>query len=85
MASFIITKDKINDGEYNGEMYGNEEYLKAGKAKHKFRLLDDDGEIYFYGKSGNSSCFNPLDRFGSAFGCTDLQYYNEETKKYESL
>jgi len=83
MASFIITKDKINDGESNGYKSGNEDYINAGKCKHKFRLLDDDGEIYFYGCSGNSSSFEPLDLFGSAFGCTEIQY--RENGKYETL
>jgi len=78
MASWLITEDIINDGEYTGEVSGNKD-----KCKHKFRLLDDDEEIYFEGLSGNSSSFDPLDEFGSGFGCTDIQYF--ENGKWESL
>lgn len=78
MASWTITKDIINDGECTGETSGNVE-----KCKFKFRLLDDDEEVYFEGLSGNSSSFSPLDGFGVAFGCTDIQYF--ENGKWESL
>jgi len=89
MASWIITKDKINKKEdigkewslcdnENGEVgrwSGNKEYIDAGKCKHAFRLLDDDGVVYFYGKSGNSGSFAPLDQCGSGYGCTEIQYF----------
>ena len=78
MASWIITEDKINEGQYDNEASGD-----IDKCVHKFRLLDDDGEVYFYGKSGNSSSFDPLDEFGGGFGCTDIQYL--ENGRYESL
>ena len=47
---------------------------------HKFRCLDDDGEVYFYGYS--SSCddenaFDPLDFEGLGYGCTSIEYKNE--------
>jgi len=78
MASWIITEDIINHGQYTGELHGNEE-----KCKFQFRLLDDDEEVYFLGLSGNSSSFEPLDYFGNGFGCTDIQYF--ENGKWESL
>jgi hypothetical protein len=83
MASFIILKDIIEDGEAEGFMHGNENYIKDGKCKHTFRLLDADDEVYFEGKSGNSSSFEPLDLFGSGYGCTDIQYL--ENGKWETL
>lgn len=54
----------------------------------KFRLLDDDGEVYFYGYS--SSCddeaaFEPLDCYGEAYGCTAIEYKDPETGEYEQL
>ena len=76
--SFMITKDIINDGECNGETFGKESI-----CVHKFRLLDDDEEVYFIGLSSDSSSFDPIDEFGIAFGCTDIQYY--ENGKWESL
>lgn len=61
---------------------------RSKKGLFKFRLLDDDGEIYFYGYS--SSCddedaFAPLDYYGEAYGCTEIQYKNMETGEYETL
>lgn len=52
---------------------------------HDFRLLDDDGEIYAYGKSTNADSFAPLDRYMYDYGCTEIQYKNKQTGKYETL
>ena len=49
-----------------------------------FRLLDDDGVVYAYGKNTKES-FGPLDKYGSDFGCTDIQYKNKRTGEWESL
>lgn len=51
----------------------------------KFRLLDDDGYIYAYGYSTSDSSFAPLDRYMPDYGCTEIQYMNQLTKKYETL
>ena len=83
MASFIIDIDHIGDGDCNGKMFGNEEYLQSGKAKHKFKLFDDDGELYYEGRCGNSSSFDPLDWAMANDGCTDIQYF--ENGKWSSL
>ena len=61
------------------EKYGNVPEL------YSFRLLDDDGEIYAYGKSTDPSSFAPLDRYMDSYGCTEIQYRNPETGKYETL
>lgn len=50
-----------------------------------FRLLDDDGIIYAYGKSTDDSSFAPLDRYMYDYGCTEIQYKNPVTGKYETL
>lgn len=50
-----------------------------------FRLLDDDGEIYAYGKSTDNSSFAPLDRYMYDYGCSEIQYKNKITGKYETL
>lgn len=52
---------------------------------YRFRLLDDDGEIYAYGVSTNNSSFAPLDRYEYNYGCTEIQYKNPVTGKYETL
>lgn len=52
---------------------------------YKFRLLDDDGEIYAYGVGTNDSSFAPLDRYMYDYGCTEIQYKNPVTGAYETL
>ena len=83
---FFITKNCacISDS-------GKAEYRNKGRnheGMFKFRLLDDDGEIYFYGYS--SSCddeaaFEPLDCYGEAYGCTMIEYKDPKTGEYEQL
>lgn len=91
---FCITKwtKAITDSgkdEYTGrlpklkEKY-QEKYGVAPKL-FTFRLLDDDGEIYAYGKSTDDSSFAPLDRYMNDYGCTEIQYRNPVTGKYETL
>jgi hypothetical protein len=58
----------------------------------KFRLLDDDGNIYCAGlhvEGDIDSCacgFGPLDDWGRPnFGCTEIQYLDEKTGEYRTL
>lgn len=50
-----------------------------------FRLLDDDGIVYAYGKGTDNSSFAPLDRYMYDYGCTMIEWKNPETGKYELL
>jgi len=54
---------------------------------HKFRMLDDDGIVYYVGycEDGDSEeAFNPLDDYGMPNdGCTEIQYW--ENGKWETL
>lgn len=44
-------------------------------AVYKFRLLDDDGILYYEGASTVPYSFAPLDDFGRGdSGCTEIQY-----------
>ena len=55
---------------------------------YDFRLLDDDGIVYMYGKSTDCDselAFAPLERYMYDYGCTEIQYKNPVTKKYETL
>lgn len=81
MDQWIINKDVINGGEYDGMASGDN--VDESKCDHIFRMKDDDGEVYFYGVTNNSSSFDPLDDFGSAFGCTSIEY--KENGKWEVL
>lgn len=59
----------------------------------RFRLLDDDGTVYAYGimdyerflYDENVEGFEPLDKYMYSYGCTEIQYKNKETGKYETL
>lgn len=75
---FIITKDFIED---TNRPAITEDQKK--KMPHKFRLFDDDGELYFEGYSSNSSSFCPLDEYGIDYGCTEIKYF--EKGKWEVL
>lgn len=58
------------------------------KCNKRFRVLDDDGEIYFWGYSTTNNderAFQPLDEIGIDYGCTIIEYYNSETKMWEEL
>ncbi|WP_103110968.1 hypothetical protein [Brevibacillus reuszeri] len=55
---------------------------------HEFRLLDDDDNIYGYGFSrscDDEDAFAPLDHYGPLYGCTEIQYYNRDKMKWETL
>lgn len=59
----------------------------------KFRMLDDDGVVYYEGicncLSNNHpdvNGFEPLDDFGEPnAGCTSIEYWNEATEGWEML
>jgi hypothetical protein len=110
MTAWIITKDKIADAGAAEGTNSNAKgligpstateadikRLQAGEGT-RFRLLDDDGEIYYYGRQletsecteeyengfwGAESEFAPLDNFGRPnAGCTELQYPNGKDDK----
>lgn len=51
---------------------------KVPLLKHRFLLLDGDGEVYYEGLSDDchsQRAFAPLDDFGRSFGgCTEIRY-----------
>lgn len=57
--------------------------LKAGEGR-KFRMKDDDGELYYEGRivseeEGTEDDFGPLDDFGRPnAGCTSIEYYTDK-------
>ncbi len=60
----------------------NKEHIK--KCKFKFRLLDDDDNVYAEGISDDDSSFEPLDDFAMpSWGCTAIQY--KVSRKWEYL
>ena len=73
-----ITKGLIDDGKKVGASSCNFDEGKAVLLKHRFRLVDDDGEIYYEGLSDDRDsqrAFAPLDDFGRGYaGCTGIHY-----------
>lgn len=92
---WIITKDKIDCGEADGVRSRGKFIFDDKKRKfmtcdykelptHRFRMLDDDEEVYYEGYTSISSSFDPLDDFGMPnAGCTDIQY--RENGEWKSL
>lgn len=83
--AWVITKDKIDDGERVGTVGPRSASLSKDEivthpARQRFRMLDDDGEVYYEGffvdLSDENSGFEPLDDFGMPnAGCTEIQYW----------
>lgn len=99
MTAFIITKDKI-ESDAKGTI-GPRSATDADKARLlagegvPFRLLDDDREVYYYGRRleesecddlyGAESELAPLDCFGGPnAGCT-IQEEKDQDGKWEAI
>ena len=85
---YSIHTDLINDGDEIGYI-SNENCSKENLEKYgvEYRLLDDDGIVYFEGfliTDDSESLFAPLDNHGEAYGCTEIQVRNKD-KKWESV
>ena len=94
MAIYKITHE--NRAVFGGEKFDRNirseyQYSKAQiealkpLMTHKFRVRDDDGITYFWGVSSDDSSFAPLDFVGAEYGCTEIQYKNPDTGRYETL
>ncbi len=59
--------------------------LTSAEMPHKFRCLDDEGNIYFGGVSNNDSSFAPMDDYGADYGVTSIEYKNTTTGIWEQL
>ena len=94
MAIFKITHE--NKAVFGGEKFDRRvrceyQYTTAqikgmmDDMTHKFRCRDDGGVTYFWGVCSDPNSFAPLDTVGSSLGCTEIQYKNPKTGKYETL
>lgn len=98
---WIITRDllseKYGDGPVNVGVQGprnspfpGDHFSRKSIRFKKFRLLDDDGEVYYEGlidrldHDDDDCLFGPLDDFGGPNdGCSTIQYKNG--RKWETL
>lgn len=78
---YTITKDPIDD-----DMNPRRELPEPlPMHKLKFRLKDDDGNIYFEGLILNvrsERLFNPLDGLGAGYGCTSIEIFEKGAWEY---
>ncbi len=77
--AWIITQDRISEKDERSDVGRRsvdfDTFTGEGRDKHMFRLLDDDGEIYYMGFCSELT-HAPLDDFGLPnAGCTTMQYY----------
>lgn len=85
MNEFFITKICACVSDSGKDEYRNKN--KNHQGMYKFRLLDDDGEIYLYGWSKTNDgddAFLPLDCYGAAYGCTIIEY-KTDSGEWEEL
>jgi len=99
--NWIITHDPDHQTQYTGRYEGKfhnchkfpalaELQALAAKLPYEFRLLDDDGEVYFTGKCGDimeadaDHAFAPLD-WAEQFGCTSMEYRQQNHTDWEQL
>lgn len=80
---WTITSDLVDAGKKVGTSSCNFDESKSALLKHRFRLVDDDGEIYYEGLSDDcdsQSAFAPLDDFGEGYaGCTEINYFDGQS------
>lgn len=76
---------KDNPGPICSATWDQGRHLTGDHAAHTFRLLDDDGIVYYEGVSTVAASFAPLDDYGKPNdGCTEIQYRNA-AGKWETL
>lgn len=85
--AWIIDKDHIADPDAKPHTNGNavsiigpRSYKGDGtELKNRFRMLDDDGELYYEGRcdtADDDNALGPLDDFGTPnAGATTIQYW----------
>lgn len=79
---FTITNDRVNVRDSHnlvGYRHG-----RTTETKQRFRLVDDDGQIYLMGWAAERT-YTPLDVMSAMCGCTDIEYYSPSRKRWETL
>ena len=73
---WIIDKDIVTEGEYEGTQGPHNLDLDVTDNPAKVELYDDDGILYAKGTIyGDYDGFEPLDDFGEGnWGCTGIKY-----------
>jgi len=81
-VAWIIDKDYVAEGNEKSAVgvMGPRIYTGDGtELKKRFRMLDDDGRLYYEGRSDtddDENALGPLDDFGTPYaGATIIQYW----------
>ncbi len=78
MAEWVITRDYLaqSDKDIKSAVgVCGPQFKSKANCIHKFRMIDNDGSIYYHGLCSDDSSFDPLDDFGMPnAGCTEIQY-----------
>lgn len=87
--AFKITKDYVEEGQHTGRLFKrDDEDPKEDDFTMKFKLYDDDGELYYDGVSTEGDVETevaPLDWGRWNAGCTYMKVKNKETGAWEVL
>jgi hypothetical protein len=82
---WTITNDMLEEGKKVGTSSCDYDKTKTFLLPRRFRMLDDDGEIYYEGVSDDCDserAFEPLDDFGEGYaGCTQIHYFDGQSWK----
>ena len=90
MPAFILTEDNINGASTKENTVSPTNKIKQAYPK-RFRLLDDDEIVYFYGRMKIQEHgvevdeFLPLDRLGTGYGCTEIQVWSFDLNEWETV
>ena len=71
--NFIIT-NIIEQSLKDNELLTRHLAMETENHKYKFKMFDDDGNLYYEGYSKINYTFEPLDDFGRNAGCTEIHY-----------
>lgn len=85
MEFIIISVAPIIADERTPKYLGLQSAKRKPEMKYKFRMFDADGVFYFEGVADEADSFLPMDWFGTNYGCTEIQYYKPELKKFLTL
>jgi len=84
---WTINKDFTEQPGVVGVSSADFDVSRSTSLKFRFRLLDDDRNVYYEGMSDDHNselAFAPLDDFGSGYaGCVEIQYL--ENGSWETL
>jgi hypothetical protein len=75
-------KNIVGHGSPGAGRNRTERLAVAPSLPFEFRLLDDDGNVYYVGRA-NDQDFDPLDWAKGYAGCTEIQFRNG--KQWETL